>query len=101
MLNYWINAINDHCMYKFLEMVYAIVNHTCPSYLNNFIKLKNTSFSFRCENYGSIPKYETISHMANETSITMAPKGGGVPCYELYGFSVGLLYAVSKSFVVL
>ena len=49
-------------IYKCLEMVYIIVNHTCPSYLNNFIKLKNTSYSFRSENNGSIPKYETITY---------------------------------------
>ena len=49
-------------IYKCLEMVYRIVNHTCPSYLNNFIKLKNTSYSF------SLSMRQ--SHMANEASIT-------------------------------
>ena len=49
-------------IYKFLEMVYTIVNHTCPSYLNNLFTLKNTSFSFRCENNGSIPRYDSITY---------------------------------------
>ena len=49
-------------IYKFLEMVYTIVNHTCPSYLNICFTLKNTSFSFRCENNGSIPRYDAITY---------------------------------------
>ena len=62
-----LNKCNKRPLYivricKFLEMVYKIVNHTCPSYLNNLFTLKNTSFSFRCENNGSIPRYDTITY---------------------------------------
>ena len=29
------------------------------------------------------------------------PRGGGVPCYMLYGFSMGLLYAITNIFKLL
>ena len=43
----------------------------------------------------------TRDHCSDVPPYTGPPKGGGVPCYMLYGFSMGLLYAITKILTLL
>ena len=88
------HIVTSHIRCIFITYIQACINYTCAVYVVKHIIILCT-----------LPVYVTlgIMHAQHEHlnrhihSTNRAPQGGGgVPCYMLYGFSMGLLYAITK-----